>query len=180
MSAEPSISFRIRAAEPDDAALVALLGRITFAETFGPLFERHPDDLGLYLQATFGVAKIRRSLAGPGNSYRLAFADDLPVGYAKLKYPSATGLLPEADAAQLQKIYVLRDFLGRGLGLPLLEAAVTRAASLQASAVWLSVLRQNTRAIRFYRRRGFEALGRHGFTIGAQTFDFDALVRPLS
>ncbi len=108
------MSLHIRAAEQEDAAVVALLGRITFAETFGPLFEHHPDDLALYLQATFGVAKIRRSLGNPGNSYRLAFADDLPVGYAKLKYPSATGLLPGSDAAQLQKIYVLRDFLGRG------------------------------------------------------------------
>jgi GNAT superfamily N-acetyltransferase len=124
------MSLHIRAAEQEDAAVVALLGRITFAETFGPLFEHHPDDLALYLQATFGVAKIRRSLDVPGNSYWLAFADDLPVGYAKLKYPSATGLLPESDAAQLQKIYVLRDFLGRGIGLPLLQVSVARARRL--------------------------------------------------
>ncbi len=75
---------------------------------------------------------------------------------------------------------MLRDFLGRGIGLPLLQASVARAASLQASAVWLSGLRQNARAVRLYAGHGFEALGRHTFTIGAQTFDFEALMRSRS
>jgi len=53
--------LQIRIAEPKDAEIVALLARITFAETFGYLFEQHKDDLRAYLDQTFAVNKIRRS-----------------------------------------------------------------------------------------------------------------------
>lgn len=83
--------------------------------------------------------------------------------------------MAEPDAAQLQKIYVLRDFLGRGAGLPLLRASLARAVAVRAPAVWLAVLRQNDRAIRFYDKHGFAPVGPHRFTIGAQSFDFAVL-----
>ncbi|MGV4797344.1 GNAT family N-acetyltransferase [Rhizobium sp. F40D2] len=80
-------------------------------------------------------------------------------------------MLPQSDLAQLQKIYVLRDFLAQRLGAPLSKASLERAASLRTSAIWLAVLRENQRAIRFYLRHDFERLGLATFTIGAQTFD---------
>jgi hypothetical protein len=40
--------------------------------------------------------------------------DNLPVGYAKLKLHSPTAQFGRPDVAQLQKIYVLQDFLGWG------------------------------------------------------------------
>jgi len=101
----------------------------------------------------------------------------LRVGYAKLKHPSPIASLPQVDAAQLQKIYVLREFLGQGIGRPLLRAVLDRAAAVQASAVWLAVLRANRRAIHFYEGQGFTALGDDMHTIGAKTFDFHLMAR---
>ena len=86
---EGAASTRIRAACPKDAEILALLGRLTFSETFGYLFRDHPDDLRAYLDTTFGVEKIRRSLGKTENAYWLASIRSLPVGYAKLKHPSA-------------------------------------------------------------------------------------------
>jgi len=171
------MSAEVRAAGVEDAAVVALLGRITFSETFGSLFRDHQDDLCAYLDATFGVAKIGRSLGKPENAYWLAFNRRLPVGYAKLKHPSRLASLPQDEAAQLQKIYVLRDFLGQGIGRPLLRAVLDRAAAVQTSAVWLAVLRANRRAIYFYEGQGFTALSDEMYTIGAQTFDFHLMAR---
>jgi hypothetical protein len=62
------MDFEIRPAGPDDAEMVALLGRITFAETFGHLFLNHTGDLRAYLDHTFAVAKIRGSLGEPDNN----------------------------------------------------------------------------------------------------------------
>ncbi len=39
----------VRKAEPKDAAIIALLGRITFRETFGALFIAHENELQTYL-----------------------------------------------------------------------------------------------------------------------------------
>jgi ribosomal protein S18 acetylase RimI-like enzyme len=173
------MNIQIRLAEVEDAPVVALLGRLTFSETFGYLFEHHPEDLAKYLIATFSVAKIRRSLGQPNNHYWLAFADDLPVGYAKLKNPWEAPKLSTLRAAQIQKIYILRDYLAQGIGLPLLQAACGLAADLNVETIWLTVLNENERAIRFYKRHGFTTLGQATFQIGAQTFDFEVLRKDL-
>jgi diamine N-acetyltransferase len=174
------MDLEIRNASPDDAALTALLGRITFRETFGYLFERHESDLRAYLDKTFAVAKFRASLVKPMNTYWLASCAGLPVAYAKLKFPLPTPVLVEPCVALLQKIYVLREFIGQGIGAPLLEVVLNHATCLGAKAVWLNVLKANARAIRFYLDRGFAPMGENTHTVGAQNFAFDVMVLQLA
>jgi ribosomal protein S18 acetylase RimI-like enzyme len=165
------MELHIRPARPADAAVIAILGRITFAETFGHLFVGHQTDLTQYLDRTFGVAKIEQSLAKAGNAYWLAALDRLPVGYAKLKLGSAPPGGQQKNADQLQKIYVLRSFAGQGVGAALMQPVIGEARQ-RASFLWLDVLRENIRAIEFYERFGFSALGEDTYTIGVQTFRF--------
>jgi ribosomal protein S18 acetylase RimI-like enzyme len=167
----------IRRAKDCDAATVALLGRVTFSETFGYLFSAHSHDLRAYLDTIFGVAKIADSLRKPENAYWLAFVHGLPVGYAKLKHPSPPSGRDAPDAAQLQKIYVLRDFLGGGIGRDLLACLIEEAAT-RSALLWLDVLRENERAIRFYERHGFAVIGGDTYTIGVQSFLFTLMARP--
>lgn len=174
------MKIQIVIARTEDAPILALLGRLTFSETFGYLFTRHPEDLAKYLTDTFDPAKIQRSLDQLRNHYWLALADGLPIGYAKLKYPSELPQLPTPKVAQLQKIYVLRDFLAQGIGSPLIQAACDCAAALDVATIWLAVLTENERAIHFYQRHGFEAFARSDFSIGVQTFDFDVLRKDLT
>jgi len=79
----------IKIAEQKDAAIIALLGRITFNQSFGHLF-RDKQDLYNYLDETFSVFKIENSLQKANNIYWIAKYNDLPVGYAKLKINSPT------------------------------------------------------------------------------------------
>ena len=162
----------VQRAAPEHAEIVALLGRITFQETFGYLFSEHRGDLRAYLDRTFALEKIRRSLGLDQNRYWLGLVNRLPVAYAKLKFPSATDLLPQPNVGQLQKIYVLHEFMGQGIGKPLLKAVLDDARSRAMTAIWLDVLQQNSRAIQFYERHGFATLGSDRFTIGAKTFKF--------
>ena len=95
------MTAEIRRTKPEDAVIVALLGRITFVETFGYLFRGCSQELRAYLDSTFSVGKIGTSLGKPENAYWLALRDRLPVGYAKLKHPSAPVGRAGNDAAQL-------------------------------------------------------------------------------
>lgn len=173
------MTLQIRPASTEDAEMVALLGRLTFTETFGYLFDGYVGDLRTYLDGTFGVSKIRRSLGEPDNRYWLGMVDGLPVSYAKLKYPSPSPLLDGVHPAQLQKIYVLREFVGQGIGRPMLDSVLADARSRGIRRVWLDVLKENARAIRFYEREQFTALGEDRYMIGAQAFAFHLLVREL-
>lgn len=174
-----TMSLHVRRAHRNDAELIALLGRITFAQTFGYLFTNHPGDLAAYLDRTFAVVKLRASLEQAHNAYWVALHEALPVGYAKLKYPSPAAVVPDPAPAQLQKIYVLQEFMGRGIGHPLLQAVMEYADARAVPAIWLDVLAENARAIRFYERTGFTLAGSDTYAIGAQTFSFHLMARRL-
>ncbi len=170
--------IQIREAKLEDAALISLLGRITFTETFGHLF-RDPEDLQEYYDRTFSVPKIEKSLSKANNVFWIAFSNRLPVGYAKLKLRSPSEFIESEDLCQLQKIYVLKDFLSQKIGHRLQETLLKRAYESGSEKIWLSVLIENERAIRFYQKRGFEIIGEHDFRIGKENFNFIAMAKNL-
>lgn len=170
--------MQIRTANPEDAEYIALLGRITFTETFGHLFS-DPKDLSDYLNQTFGVQKIRKGLTNENTIFWIAFVEELPVGYAKLKLNSPSPFMDNESVSQLQKIYVLKDFLSRKIGKVLQDELLKRSKNLGYKRIWLSVLKSNKRAIGFYEKNGFEYLSDHSFTIGKEIFDFQAMSKQL-
>ena len=169
----------VRRATSRDATTIAFLGRTTFDETFGHLF-RDPNDLLDYYARTFSDDKIEQSLQKDRNLYWLAFVDDLPVGYAKLKLNSPTQFLDQTSVCQLQKIYVLKEYLSLRIGLKLQQELIDEARSSGSIYIWLSVLKENERAIQFYLKNGFEKIGDHDFSIGKEDFDFMAMARKLN
>ncbi|WP_422348762.1 GNAT family N-acetyltransferase [Flagellimonas sp.] len=171
--------IQLREAHTNDAAVIALLARITFTETFGHYF-RDPTDLDQYLNRTFGVSKLRTSLSKPNNVFWLAYVDELPIGYAKLKRNSPSPFLNLDKVCQLQKIYVLKDFLSQKVGLALQEILLKKAQEEGFQKIWLSVLKANERAIRFYTKNGFDTFGDHGFSIGKEDFEFQVMAKDLS
>jgi diamine N-acetyltransferase len=70
--------IEVRIAHFEDAQYIALLGRITFQETFGHLFSNQAE-LDTYLTDTFSVEKIKSSIQKANNVFWLALADDLEV-----------------------------------------------------------------------------------------------------
>ncbi len=71
------------------------------------------------------------------------------------------------DAVEIERIYVLRECQGAGVGQQLRNNALDVARSLGARTVWLGVWEHNSRAIAFYRRNGFEEFGEHLFMPGS-------------
>ena len=124
---------------------------------------------------TFGVSKIRTSLSKDNNVFWIAFFDELPVGYAKLKWFSKSDFIDSDSISQLQKIYVLKDFLAKKIGHQLQTEMFEEVTQLGNKFVWLSVLKSNERAISFYNKNGFTAIGEHSFQIGQEHFNFMAM-----
>ena len=171
-------AIEIRLARKEDAQFIALLGRTTFTETFGHFF-RDQQDLIDYYNSTFSVQKIEAGIEKPNNLFWIAFANRLPVGYAKLKLHSNSEFLDSKKVCQLQKIYVLKDFLSMKIGLELQRSLLEKAKELRFTDIWLSVLNSNERAIGFYKKSGFEEIGNHEFQIGKENFEFVAMGKRL-
>lgn len=168
----------IRKASIDDAEFIALLARVTFTETFAAHF-RDRQDLINYYDTTFSVSKMRSSITKTNNVFWIAFCDDLPVGYAKLKLFSKSQFIDSDSVSQLQKIYVLSDFLYMKIGQKLREAIFEETQRFTRKYIWLSVLKSNERAIHFYSKHGFKLIGEHTFDIGKEHFEYCVMAKEL-
>lgn len=90
--------------------------------------------------------------------------DGAVVGYA---LTAPTGDEDAAGLGEVEAIYLAPDARGRGLGLPLLGAAVADLVRSGFKTAILWVLTANGPARRFYERAGFRADG------AVRTLDFD-------
>lgn len=171
-------NIETRIAGSSDAQFISLLGRVTFTETFGHLY-RDRNDLSDYYDRTFSVSKIENSLAKPTNIFWISFADRLPVAYAKLKLDSESEFVTTGRVCQLQKIYVLKDFLSMKIGYELQNRLLQKAIELSYDKIWLSVLQTNDRATRFYTSAGFKTVGTHNYRIGKENFEFYVMSKAL-
>ncbi len=161
------------------ADIISELGKTTFTQTFGHLF-RDPNDLSAYLTQTFSKEKIHGSLSKPNNQFWIAYWNEKPVGYAKLKLASTSPFVNEENICQLQKIYVLNEYLSKKIGHSLQSELLKEAKRLNYKSIWLSVLRENLRAIHFYTRHDFSIVGEHDFQIGKENFIFKVMSMNLS
>jgi GNAT superfamily N-acetyltransferase len=156
----------------DDAALMSALGARSFTETFGHLYT--PENLAAFLE-NHSEANWRRELGVSAYAIRIAEADGVAAGFAKLGPPSLP-FKPEGPSAELRQLYVLKPWQGVGIASVLIDWVLDRARGHGAKELYLSVFIDNERAKRFYARYGFEAVGRYDFMVGTHA-DEDIVMR---
>jgi ribosomal protein S18 acetylase RimI-like enzyme len=166
------MSVVYRDAGPRDAEALAALGAASFSATFGHLYA--PEDLSLFLD-NHRVEKWAAELGDPAFLVRVAEADGLMIGYAKLGPPQLP-FEPRGKAAELRQLYVLGDWHGLGVAQALMGWVIEQARQGSAEHLYLSVFIDNARARRFYARYGFEVEGRYAFMVGTQA-DEDIVMR---
>ena len=156
--------LEIRRASPSDAALVSVLGAVTFFEAY---FEQDDGgDLANYIQESFEINKIREEIENQNATFFIIFRDGHPVGYAKLRTDSEFEGIKNETAVELQRIYVVERVFGRGVGERLLEYCLEFAGSKGFETLWLGVWEENRRAQRFYEKHGFKRIGTLTFPYG--------------
>ena len=160
-----------------DASVISFLGKQTFTETFGYLFTEN--ELNQYLEGTFSLKKIESSLLKPHNIFGILYHADKPAGYFKVKVGSHYNDSIDKAYVQLQKIYVLKDYLDKKLGPELIKYIFDLPEIKDCDTIWLVVLGANARAIKFYENHGFRKLKKHYFTIGEHNLEYELMTRKL-
>ena len=161
----------IRKATIDDVVYIALLTRITFREAFGHLFKDNQNLID-YFAKSFSIESLTTKLKDDNNVFWIAFVDNLPVGYAKLLKHSPSKFIQDSKVSELQRIYVLNDFLNQNIGHQLQDAVFDEMKQIGSKYLWLSVYVNNPKAIRFYNRYDFHHIGNHFFNIEKESFEF--------
>jgi ribosomal protein S18 acetylase RimI-like enzyme len=163
MSQNPDAT--IRRANSEDARLLAELGARTFAETFAE--ENSPEDMAAYLDANFNLERQAAELADPASAFFIAEVGGLAAGYAQLHAGEPEEGVEGSKPVELVRLYVSREWLGRGVGEALMRACVDEARRAGHGTMWLGVWERNGRAQAFYRKWDFREVGEHVFQLGS-------------
>lgn len=157
-------SIQIRRLTVEDATLLQQIGRTTFAQTFSS--NNSKENMEKYLEEGFSLTKLQAEIDDPNAEFYFATLDNNIIGYLKLNIGQSQTEIKNANALEIERIYVLTEFHGQNIGQQLFEKALERANAQKVDFIWLGVWEENRRAIQFYSKNGFVAFDKHVFKLG--------------
>ncbi len=163
-------------ATPTELQTLIEIGKKTFFETYA---QRNSEaDMTAYLKDNFNAETITAQLENPNSEFYIAWNDQQPIGYLKVNESTAQTDLKEENSLEIERIYVLSSYHGKGIGQRLYEKAIEIAGQKNKTSIWLGVWEQNPKAIRFYEKNGFVSFAQHLFIVGSEE-QTDHLMRKL-
>ena len=156
--------MKIRKINIDDLETLRNLSIQTFKETFEEV--NTEEDMQKYLDENLSIEKLKSELENPNSEFYFAENNDEILGYLKLNFKDAQTEKLEENHFEIERIYVLKAFLGQKIGQILFDKAIEIGREKNLEYVWLGVWEENHRAIKFYEKNGFEIFGKHDFVLG--------------
>jgi len=165
----------LRQAQPADASALSLVAAATFLESYAG--QLRGEDIQLHCSRHHTTAAYERWLSDATAKCWVVEAEQglAMVGYQLLAPPDVPIRDPQPTDIEIKRLYLLHRFQGTGLGRALVHAAVEWARAAGYRRLLLGVYSQNTAALAFYARMGFERVGERTFHVGDSDF-FDYIL----
>jgi ribosomal protein S18 acetylase RimI-like enzyme len=160
-----STLIQITRVQAGDAARLLELSRRTFFDAFVHL--NHPADMEAFAANAFTLQSFTGQLNNPDSYFYYALINGEPAGYIKLNYHAAQTEFQHADALEVERIYISKEYQGQQVGKQLIDFAIQTAIDAKFGYIWLGVWEHNAGAIRFYEGRGFSIFSKHKFMLGS-------------
>jgi len=154
----------------EDVKVLQQLCRQTFAETFQE--QNTEEDLNKFLDEAYALPILEKEIADEDSKIFLAYGDQgHAIGYLKINRGAAQTEEGYDNSLEIQRIYMLKEAKGQGVGSKFMQLAEEQAKAWGLSYVWLGVWEHNYAAQKFYTGKGFEKFSQHVFVVGedAQT-----------
>jgi len=164
-------NLKIRRGNVGDAKTLAPMAIKIFNDAFADNPLNKPEDMRAYIAEAFSLETTRRELADERMIFFIAEVEGAMIGYAKLIEHSSEECVSDENPIELSRLYVLKDFHGRGIAEKLMNECFDIARRKNYQTMWLGVWEYNFRAQKFYEKLGFSKVGSHIFQLGndAQT-----------
>lgn len=156
--------IEILRAERSDVFRLQDIGKKTFSETFSEY--NSGENMRAYLDDKFSEEELRSQLDAEFSQFYFAVLKKRIIGYLKINFGNAQTELKDEKGLEIERIYVLKEFHGQGVGQLLYERALTISKDRDVDFIWLGVWEKNPRAIHFYTKNGFVEFGKHVFRLG--------------
>ncbi|MCF6515734.1 GNAT family N-acetyltransferase [Lactobacillus sp. S2-2] len=162
MEKKENISFK--AMTNDDLKALQEMSIITFTDTYGS--QNTKEDLDDFLTNAYSTEKLQSELNNKDSFFYFGLLNDEIAGYLKLNVNEAQSEAMGNNTLEVERIYVLPEFKGRGLGRKFLEKSFDKANQLGKTKIWLGVWEKNYPALKFYQHFDFVETSSHFFTVG--------------
>lgn len=140
------------------------ISKRTFVEAFEK--DNNSIDFKNYIDKAFSIDSLKVELADTNTHFYFVYNEENLVAYFKINVGIAQTDVKLSYSVELERIYVLSEYQGMGLGEQLLNKIKNIAKEKGKSMLWLGVWEKNERAIQFYQRHSFQKFGTHPYFIG--------------
>ncbi|HMQ67748.1 MAG TPA: GNAT family N-acetyltransferase [Ignavibacteria bacterium] len=158
------LNIKLTKASICDLEKIRKIGIYTIIETFA--LSNEDENTEKYLSESFDPEKVLKELTNPDSEFFLAESDNKVIGYLKINFNKAQSDLNDPDSLEIERIYVYKEYHGKGIGKILFDKALETALRNKLNYIWLGVWENNHRAIAFYKKSGFIEFDKHIFRYG--------------
>lgn len=167
----------IRLATITDARNLASIAEATFRATFA--IDNTAEDMDRYCRNNYSEALQALEIGNPAMLTLLCEEAGQLCGFAQLRWGTAPDCVTGSRPGELQRLYVVESQQGRGVSQQLMQASIEAMQQRGSDCIWLGVWEDNFRALAFYRKAGFVAVGEHVFHLGTNAQRDLLLARPV-
>jgi ribosomal protein S18 acetylase RimI-like enzyme len=155
----------IRPARLSEAAELSAMMRRTFLAANGHCST--PENVSAFVAQAYTPERQAQEIRDPDTLTLIVEQDGVWAGFAQLRWgtvpPAEVGLRPTVELA---RIYLDEAFHGQGIAAVLVSHLLAAARLRGSRSVWLTVWQEAPQAIRFWRKHGFQIVGRSLFHVG--------------
>ncbi|KUJ61430.1 hypothetical protein AR687_13425 [Flavobacteriaceae bacterium CRH] len=106
-----------------------------------------------YLNEFYKKESFEKELSAPDIFYFLVYDEDKTIGYFKLMNLALDPYM-ESDCIEIDKLYLLKDYGGKGIGKIIMEFIFGFSQKQKRSVLWLKAM-EDCPARHFYEKFGF-------------------------
>lgn len=150
---------------PSDAPLLSKIGGITLIESHG--HSAPAEVMQAYVNKSFSEESCLAELMDEDNIFDAIFYNGQPAGYSKIVFNCPHPAVALQPVTKMERLYLLKEFYHLKLGQQLMKQAIDLSKAGGEQGMWLNVWKGNERAMRFYSKQGFEAVGESEFVLTA-------------
>lgn len=169
--------MKFRIGQPSDALILAALSIEVWLGTY--IRQGVNAFFADYVLNEFTSDKFARLFDDPNEYIIVSENEDGIDGFIRLSSGKA-GPVAGCSTMEISTLYVQPRHHGKGIGRLLLQQGIKYARAAGSVSVWLTTNSDNSPAIAFYVRHGFEKVGTTNFHIQDQAYLNDVLRRSIS
>ncbi len=167
MLSNGTYEIAIRPAGVNEIPLIRSMADVVFRRTYADILS--PEQMEYMMEWMYSEDSLATQVSAPGKYFFIAYADGVPAGYVSFEYEDI--MEDGRRLYHLQKLYVMPEFQGCGLGRRMLSFVCSSLSSMNPDGCRFELnVNRNNSSVGFYEHCGLSRVRQGDFPIGGGYF----------